>query len=203
MNTKKFSEAMNEVDDKYYVEAANYQPMRRKNNWVKWAAMAACLCLIVGGIYMYNLSHEGKIIVNQYRASTSGSYPIPSAGQIMFDSAVKEAREKYSGKDVTYLLAFNIFENEEILSSEKLEEEYQRLISEGYELYTAEHWTYQGKGEKKYSSVVVGYFTEEQLSLFKNNSQYGYFFYFVTNGDGSGIKIDNNNLISDFPTNHS
>ena len=196
MNAKKFSDAMSELDSKYVDEALNYKKKAVKPRWIKWAAMVACLCLIVGGIFMSNLTHEGKIIVSQYQTSTSGSYPTPSTGQIIFESAVKEAREKYAGKDVTYLLAFNIYENEEILSSEKQAEEYQRLISEGYELYTAERWTYQGEGEKKYSSVVVGYFTEEQLSLFKNNFQYGYFFYFVTNGDGSGIKIDSNNLIS-------
>lgn len=194
---------MSELDSKYIDEALNYKKKAKKPRWIKWGAMAACFCLIVGGILMFNSTHGGKMIVSQYQAGSSDSYPIPSAGQIIFESAVKEAREKYLGKDVTYLLAFNIYEDEKILSSEKQAEEYQRLISEGYELYTAEHWTYQGEGEKKYSSVVVGYFTENQLSLFKSNFQYGYFFYFVTNGDGSGIKIDNNNLITDFPTNHS
>ena len=57
MNTKKFSEAMSEVDDKYYVEAANYQPKRRKSNWVKWGAVAACLTLVlaIGIPYITNL----------------------------------------------------------------------------------------------------------------------------------------------------
>lgn len=65
MNTKKFSEAMSEVDDKYYVEAANYQPKRRKSNWVKWGAVAACLTLVlaIGIPYITNLvgSHGGQI----------------------------------------------------------------------------------------------------------------------------------------------
>lgn len=51
MNTKMFSEAMGEVDDKYYEEAANYQPKRKKSRWVKWGgAAAACLCLAAIGI---------------------------------------------------------------------------------------------------------------------------------------------------------
>ena len=49
------------------------------------------------------------------------------------------------------------------LSEEERIEEYQRLISLGYELYTAECWTYQGKDEKKHYTVVVGYFTENGL----------------------------------------
>lgn len=53
MNTKKFSEAMSEVDDKYYIEAANYQPKRKKISSVKWGAMAACLCLAVVGAFVF------------------------------------------------------------------------------------------------------------------------------------------------------
>lgn len=44
MNAKKFSEAMSEVNDKYYEEAANYQCKR--NGWVKWSGMAACLAIV-------------------------------------------------------------------------------------------------------------------------------------------------------------
>ena len=36
MNPKKFSEAMGEVKDGYYEEAANYQPRHKKNSWIKW-----------------------------------------------------------------------------------------------------------------------------------------------------------------------
>lgn len=47
MNTKKFSEAISEVDDKYYEEAANYERKQKNRSWIKWGAMAACLCLVV------------------------------------------------------------------------------------------------------------------------------------------------------------
>lgn len=50
MNSKKFSEAISEVDDKYYEEAISYKKKARKPHWVKWGAMAACLCLIVVAI---------------------------------------------------------------------------------------------------------------------------------------------------------
>lgn len=55
MNTKLFSEAMNEVNDRYYEEAANYQVKKKKNGWLKWGAMAACLCLVVvGALFITN-----------------------------------------------------------------------------------------------------------------------------------------------------
>ena len=33
MNTKKFSEAMDELDDKYINEAIQYQRAKQKHNW--------------------------------------------------------------------------------------------------------------------------------------------------------------------------
>lgn len=49
MNTKKFSEAMGEIDTKYIEKAMNYQAKKKKNGWLKWGAMAACLCLVIAG----------------------------------------------------------------------------------------------------------------------------------------------------------
>lgn len=58
MNAKKFSDAMSELDDKYIDEAINYKKKvkksRKKTNkhsLIKWGAMAACLCLIVAGVF--------------------------------------------------------------------------------------------------------------------------------------------------------
>ena len=45
MNAKLFSEAMSEVDDKYYEEAASY--CYKKREWVKWGAVAACLAAVL------------------------------------------------------------------------------------------------------------------------------------------------------------
>ena len=45
MNTKLFSEAMSEVNDKYYEEAENYHC--KKHGWVKWSAMAACFTVVL------------------------------------------------------------------------------------------------------------------------------------------------------------
>lgn len=49
MNTRQFFEAMNEVSDKYYEEAANYHS--KKHKWIKWSAMAACLCIVAAGAF--------------------------------------------------------------------------------------------------------------------------------------------------------
>lgn len=203
MNSKRFTEAMSEIDNKYVDEAIGYKKKFLKSHWFKWTAIAACLILIIGGIFMRPSTHDGRKVISEYRSDSSGSYAAPSPGEVIYTSEVREAREKYKGKDVTFLLAFNMFKDDGTLSNEEQIEEYQRLISLGYELYTAECWTYQGKGEKKYYTVVVGYFTESDLSLFRSNPEYGYMFDFVTNGDGSGISVEEKDIITDFPTNHS
>lgn len=45
MNTKLFSEAMSEVNDKYYEEAANY--CCKKNKRIKFTSLAACVAIVL------------------------------------------------------------------------------------------------------------------------------------------------------------
>ena len=47
-------------------------------------------------------------------------------------------------------------------------------------------------------TLVVGLFTEEELNNFAVNEKYGYAFKFERNGDGSSIKIDEKDVITDF-----
>lgn len=47
MNTKKFSEAMGEIDDKYVEKSASYHSKQKKHGWLKLGAMAACLAIVV------------------------------------------------------------------------------------------------------------------------------------------------------------
>ena len=47
MNSRKFSEAMSELGDKYVDEAVNYKKKVKKSACVKWGAMAACLAAVI------------------------------------------------------------------------------------------------------------------------------------------------------------
>lgn len=52
MNSKKFTEAMNELDSKYIDEAIHYKKKSAKNRiWAKWGSLAACLCLALGATF--------------------------------------------------------------------------------------------------------------------------------------------------------
>lgn len=90
MTPKKFSHALGEIGDKYVSESINYTAAKKKNAWVKWGAMAACLCLVVVGActlllkpatqddtqfylltYMHQLNLSAKEIPNPVFFSTS------------------------------------------------------------------------------------------------------------------------------------
>lgn len=47
MNAKAFSDAMSELDNRYIDEALNYKRKAKKPIWVKWGAIAACVCLMI------------------------------------------------------------------------------------------------------------------------------------------------------------
>ncbi len=47
MRAEKFSEAMNEIDDKYIEKAISYRAKKRMTVWISWGVAAACVCLIV------------------------------------------------------------------------------------------------------------------------------------------------------------
>lgn len=51
MRGKDFLDKMDLIDP-VYVEAADMKPVRKKNTWIKWCAMAAGLCLIMGAVTM-------------------------------------------------------------------------------------------------------------------------------------------------------
>lgn len=199
MNSKIFSEAMNLLDNKYVDEAIRYKSKRKVNSWLIFGAAAACLMLIAGVVFWKPTTHGGRRVISEYHTDLSVSYAsTPAPGEVMFTIEVKEARKKYDGKNVTFLLAFDMFKDHGELSEKERIAEYQRLLSLGYELYTAESWTYQGKGERRYYTKVVGYFNESDLTLFRSNPEYGYMFYFLTDGDGSGISVDKTDIITDF-----
>ncbi|MCI8647911.1 MAG: hypothetical protein HFE76_14225 [Firmicutes bacterium] len=50
MNSKLFSQAMNQIDSKYIQEALLYQGKTKKPLWLKWSAAAACLAITIFAI---------------------------------------------------------------------------------------------------------------------------------------------------------
>lgn len=63
MNAKKFSDAMGELDTKYVDETLNYKKKAKRPDWIKWEAMAACVCLLVAGGVMFT-QNSGNVAPN-------------------------------------------------------------------------------------------------------------------------------------------
>lgn len=205
MKKEQFSDMMNHIDDELIVKAKETHKTKRRVSWKQIGAAAACFCLVLtAAICIPMLNSDGEIVANFKTGDyVDAMYPIPLPGKCVFFYEIEQARKEYAGKDVQFLVAFKVFKdgNDEI-SGEELNAEYQRLADLGYKLYRIEdHWTYRAGGVKEYIPVVVGLFTEEQLSNFATNEKYGYSFYFETNGDGSSIQVDEKDAITNYNTN--
>lgn len=51
MTAKKFSNALGNISENYIEEAVSYTAKKKNNAWIKWVPIAACICIIVGGIF--------------------------------------------------------------------------------------------------------------------------------------------------------
>ena len=79
VSTNVFFEAMNEVSDRYYEEAANYQAPKRW--WVKWVVMAAyslcgsfLCCEILPSARDRGAEHSDGIVVDEPTPTVPGGY---------------------------------------------------------------------------------------------------------------------------------
>ncbi len=187
--------------DEVMVEQAKQKKQPSRRLWMTAGALAACLVMLMCTVMLF----PGNRTVTHYgerNHASSSLYPVPSAGEVIFTSQVTAAWESYQGKNVTYLLTFRITEQYAPLTEEQEAAEYERLMSLGYELYTVEKWSYRVDGERYYYDVVAGRFTEEQLRAFEVNPEYGYFFDFVTNGNGSPIPFYKYDAVTYFKTDY-
>jgi len=202
MKKEQFSDIINGIDDELIVNARSGRKSSKRSLTIKVGAIAACMCLLISAAVAIPLMTRGNAsIISSYNLDLVDScYSTPKPGEVLFFTEVTKAREKYEGRKVNFLLGFHIFKGgQDEISAEELKAEHERLAELGYKLYYVEdHWTYYGKGQKRYIPIVVGLFSEEELQNFKVNPEYGYSFFFEHNGDSSEIKIDEENAISNF-----
>ena len=194
MNKDDLYRSFGELDD----DILERSERRKRPMWIKWAALAACLCLLLSSVLLMNQLPK---IITHHAGTDQGKYPYPPPGEYYCYMDVNDARAHYAGQNVKFMLSFYVCKADgEDLSDEERIHEYQRLADLGYELCVVETWAYEGNMEKVYYPVVVGLFSEEDLVTFQTHPSYGYAFRFERNGDGSALSVDDAEEITQFET---
>ena len=62
MKSKKFSEALGDIDNKYIYEAINYKFKIKNYKYFSYIAVVACLCVVITGVLKYTSIQEKSII---------------------------------------------------------------------------------------------------------------------------------------------
>lgn len=74
MNAETFSDAMNEISEKYINEVLNFKKRNRKLLWLKWGAVAACLCLVLAGLFPFiNQPGASPFVLTAYALESDNS----------------------------------------------------------------------------------------------------------------------------------
>ncbi len=101
MNMEIFSEAMNEIDEKYIREALQYRKKPLKHSVLKWGAAAACLALLlVLGSLFFPFQREMKVSAYTYGTDEE----ITAAGLTLLTGAISDSGEM-TGKPLTFYLS--------------------------------------------------------------------------------------------------
>lgn len=157
MNSKKFSEAMSELDSKYVNEAINYKKKAKKPVWVKWGAMAACLCLVVAG----------AVVLSQQNGLTPGDISTPGIGAeggvdggnegVMYSVAVYPATE--SNENVVSADVISLTENEALNNS--LADHLPKQLPDGFHYGRGSLYSTVMKDGAQYNMLRVEYVSGE------------------------------------------
>lgn len=106
MNSKRFTEAMSEIDNKYVDEAVGYKKKAKMLHWVKWGAMAACLCLVVVGAFIAPNLGDGALDYVETVIYNNAEYVVCGEGEthILKECGLPtEITEALAGKHIGYL----------------------------------------------------------------------------------------------------
>ena len=135
MSIPRIAKAMNNIDDDLISGAIEYDNKRlKKSNWLKWGAMAACLCLVVVGAFMaptligdqnaeqpmgqgfFNavvLEIENDSVIVECTDSLQGNVPVGAEVQISTDTiSSEEVPELAVGDNVRVLYLGKIAEDD-------------------------------------------------------------------------------------------
>lgn len=192
--------AVDSLDDEMLHEAVTYRPTPYR----KWIAVAACLCVVALGAFFVLRSPKAAPV-------TEAEMPAPAAPATIYDGRTEtfEAEACYvtpengmivktvgvgqvletAGENDRLFVRIQIWQDGRPLDpdSEEFLAEAKRLASLGYEVGWYNAWTYDLDANKVDDPFLYGIFFTPELRDFPENENFGYFFCFPTNGDGTPV----------------
>lgn len=202
------------------VEEAAAIPAKR-NRWQRWVAAAACMCLVLAGVMaalrsgtendLAQISPDAALtsplpqVITSYGSAgaTASCYKAPEPGEHFCFADLDTALADYAGQDVLFFVGIDMFSADGVLDDggDAMTAELERLRGLGLDVGYAQAWGYQGtEAEHVTYTYAAGCLTAEQLQNFPVNPDYGYAFHFQNNGDGSAPTAEQQNIVTDYPT---
>lgn len=94
MSIPKMAKAMGYIDDDLVSGAVEYKRTKKKNGWLKWGAMAACLCLVVvGALTIPNLQNE----TSHGQGTMEQVYTLPQAETMSVELVDEWSVDRFKG----------------------------------------------------------------------------------------------------------
>ena len=86
MKEKRILNAIGQVNEEYIVEAAPARKARKQPKWIKWGAVAACLCFVLAGVLFSSTPTTPgfSLVMTAYAADGTG-YEIGTTPVVITD----------------------------------------------------------------------------------------------------------------------
>lgn len=166
MNAKKFSDTMSEIDTKYADEAVNSKKKMNKNSWIKWGAMAACLCLVVFVVAISVLFPFGGMVVTAHASGVDEE--ITSAGATFTTGTISDNGELTGHPLMFYLKGTDI--DTVRFSCKNGQINFIDLTGQREEYGFAQNFTvFYGDIEYDYNSLLIDWIPSHIITALKDN----------------------------------
>lgn len=206
--TEQLLRAVDSLDDEMIHEAVTYRPKKR----LLWLPVAACLCVAAFGAFfafrspkaapaaVAEMAAEMPAPDDMYPAGIldgrseavgeEACYVTPENGMIVKTVGINQILEN-ADENTLLFVKIDIWQNGSPLDpdSEEFCAEAERL-DQIYDVGRYNAWTYDLSAEKVDDPFLYGILSAPQLRDFPENENFGYFFSFPTNGDGSPVIFD-------------
>lgn len=102
MKSRKLNEAFNHVDDKF-LDLVETRQVKRKPQWVRWVAAAACLCVVVGAVVIPPIFQPVKAVARaSYPKHTTHSNEQVVINGDFFDVSMEQFLSDTNGENKLY-----------------------------------------------------------------------------------------------------